>query len=105
MFHVQILPPSADSSTPQTVPVLVPSLVPASPPKLEDPIPPGETVTQLDNERIEELMSRLSLQSDDELLGFVMEKFESVLQGYKSILTVSCTPVLALVDVLSMTST
>lgn len=88
-FWFQILPPTADSAPPETVPVLVPTLVPVVQPKVEVPDVDINTKDQLDNERMDELMARLSVQSDDELLDLVMTKLGAVLEGFKSIFTVS----------------
>lgn len=82
---IQLLPPTADTSTPQTVPILVPLLVPSSPPKTEDQVP--ETI-RLEDERLDELMSRLSFDSDSQLLQKNCENFENVLGMYRNILTV-----------------
>jgi hypothetical protein len=82
---IQLLPPTADTSTPQTVPILVPLLIPSSPPKTEEQVPEA---IQLENERLEELMSRLSFNDDSELLQLNLNNFDSVLDLYRNILTV-----------------
>ncbi|XP_053400064.1 steroid receptor RNA activator 1-like [Mercenaria mercenaria] len=81
---IQLLPPSADTSTPQTVPILVPLLVPSSPPKSEEQVPEA---VQLEDERLEELLSRLSFDTDSQLLQLNINNFESVLNKYRNILT------------------
>lgn len=83
---IQLLPPTADISTPQTVPILVPILVPSSPPKTDDQVP--ETM-KLTEERLEELMTRLSFSDDVQLLQQNSENFEHVFDEYRNILTVN----------------
>ena len=85
----QILPPTADISPPEAVPVLVPTLVPVAQPIVEITDSEIKPTVQLDDERLEELMSRLSVQTDEELVEFTVEKLNGVLAQHKSILTVS----------------
>ena len=78
-----LLPPSADTSMPVTVPVLVPAIV--------DPIKPlpGQSHTPAaEDERLADLLSRLQLDDDSQLLGHVMRDFGTVKDRYCKMLTV-----------------
>ncbi|KAL4230444.1 hypothetical protein ACF0H5_010826 [Mactra antiquata] len=81
---VHLLPPSEDISTPQTVPLLVPGLIPSSPPKTENQVPDN---MQLDDESLNEVMSRLSLTEGSQLLQHTVDTLLQVLDKYKNILT------------------
>lgn len=83
---IQLLPPTADISTPQTVPILVPILVPSSPPKIDDQVPESVKLT---DECLEELMTRLSFNDDTQLLQQNSENFGNVFDEYRNILTVN----------------
>ncbi|WAQ98182.1 SRA1-like protein [Mya arenaria] len=86
--QIQLLPPSTDVSMPQTVPVLVPLLVPSTQPLLVDSEKVVEPVpSSLDNERLEDLIARLSVTAESDLLKMTVKKLNEVLEGYSSILT------------------
>ena len=78
-----LLPPSADTSMPVTVPVLVPAIVePVKPEAGQSGEPSAEDV------RLADLLSRLQLDDDSQLLGQVMENFGTVKVRYCKMLTV-----------------
>lgn len=78
---VQLLPPISDTSMPQLVPPLVPGLVTTCQPQLTI------GVLEDDNESLEELRTRLSLDSDKDLMDLNMTNFVEVFGKYRSILT------------------
>lgn len=90
---IQLLPPMTDISTPQPVPVLVPLLVPCSAPatvvSTDSVVAPA--ASKVEQERLEELMARLSVSTDAELLKTTLDKFENTLDKYDCILTVCWT--------------
>ena len=82
-----LLPPSVDTSMPVTVPVLVPAIV--------DPVKPqpGQCqVPAVEDERLADLLSRLQLEDDSQLLGHVIAEFGTVMDRYCKMLTVSAIP-------------
>ncbi|KAH3781711.1 steroid receptor RNA activator 1-like isoform X2 [Dreissena polymorpha] len=84
---VQLLPPTTDLSTPEPVPILVAALVPSSPTYVDPQSDEVVSAPHLDKEGLDELMSRLSLKSDEGLLDYTLDKFQAVLNKFSNILT------------------
>ena len=79
-----LLPPSADTSMPVTVPVLVPAIV-----DLVRPQPGQSQEPAVEDERLADLLSRLQLDDDSQLLGHVIRDFGTVKDRCCKMLTVS----------------
>ena len=76
----------ADTSMPVTVPLLVPAIV--------QPVKPQPDQSQdpaIQDERLADLLSRLQLQDDNELLKHVTANFDTVVDRYCKMLTVCST--------------
>ena len=76
----------ADTSMPVTVPLLVPAIV--------QPVKPQSDHSQdpaIQDERLADLLSRLQLQDDNELLKHVNADFDTVVDRYCKMLTVCIT--------------
>ena len=69
---------------PVTVPLLVPTIV-----KPVHPQPEQSQNPAIEEERLTDLLSRLQLQDDGQLINHVMEKFNTLIERHSKMLTVS----------------